>query len=109
VSAGCAAADRRDGAGWSAAPCRVVAVLADATAAYDRGAKFAAYRQVAALRGYMLVEAERRRVEGHSRRDDGMWTMVAYGPGGVVILPGLGARLAVDAVYEEVGVPPAGE
>jgi Uma2 family endonuclease len=91
VSVGCAAADRRDGADWIAVPRLIVEVLADATAAYDRGAKFAAYRQVAAPRDDVLVETERRRVEGHSRRDEGPWTLVADGPGEVVSLPGLGA------------------
>ncbi len=105
VSIGCEATDRRDDADWIAAPRVVVEVLSDSTAAYDRGDKFASYRQVTALRDYVLVETERRRVEVHSRQGEGAWTMRAYGPDDTVVLPGLGVQLAVADIYEDVDLP----
>lgn len=45
------------------AACLVVEVLSDGTAAFDRGAKFAAYRQIPSLREYLLVDIERRHLE----------------------------------------------
>jgi Uma2 family endonuclease len=41
----------------------VVEVLSDSTAAFDRGVKFAAYRKLAALQEYLLVDIDRRRLE----------------------------------------------
>lgn len=44
-------------------PCLVVEVLSDATAAYDRGTKFAAYRKLESLAEYLLVDIDARRLE----------------------------------------------
>jgi Uma2 family endonuclease len=117
VSVGCGAADQRDDADWLAAPRAVVEILSESTAAYDRVDKFALYRQIPSLRDYVLVETDRRLVEVHSREAviapglavradlaDGPWTVRRFGAGEVVDLPGLGAQVAVDAVYAGVAV-----
>jgi Uma2 family endonuclease len=103
LSVSCAEADRGDGGAlFLTAPCLVVEVLSTGTAAYDRGDKFGFYRQVAALRDYVLVESARRLVEVWRRGEDGAWTTRAYGPGETVALPSLGLGLAVDALYARV-------
>jgi len=56
------------------APCLVVEVLSDNTAAFDRGAKFAAYRQLTSLQEYLLVHIERRHLELF-RREAAGWVL----------------------------------
>lgn len=53
-------------------PLLIVEVLSDSTAAYDRGTKFAAYRKLAGLSEYLLVDIEQRRLELY-RRNNGHW------------------------------------
>jgi Uma2 family endonuclease len=56
------------------APCLVVEVLSDSTAAFDRGAKFAAYRQLPSLQDYLLVDIDRRTLELFRREANG-WVL----------------------------------
>ena len=51
----CAESDRAH-SHYKAAPSLVVEVLSPTTSAYDRGAKFAAYRKLPSLREYALVD-----------------------------------------------------
>ena len=104
VSVGCEAADQRDVVDWLTTPRVVVEVLSDSTAVYDRGDKFAYYRQIASLRDYVLVETGCRLVEVHSRDDAGAWTGRRYTGGTTVELPSLGVGLDLDAIYAGVEV-----
>ena len=79
----------------------VVEVLSPSTEAYDRGEKFAHYRTIASLAEYVLVSTTHRRIEVFTRRDD-VWELRVYGEGAQVELGSVGARLALDAVYEGV-------
>lgn len=54
----CAESDRAH-SHFKAAPSPVVEELSPTTSAYDRGAKFAAYRKLPSLREYALVDTER--------------------------------------------------
>ena len=56
----CSAADTAD-ALVKREPTLLVEVLSPATAAYDRGDKFAAYRRLPSLREYLLVDTDGRR------------------------------------------------
>ena len=55
------------------APTLVIEVLSPSTQAYDRSQKFALYRRIDALREYILVDPETRRVEGFRRNADNLW------------------------------------
>ncbi|MBS0554726.1 MAG: Uma2 family endonuclease [Proteobacteria bacterium] len=59
----------------------IVEVLSDSTAAYDRGAKFAAYRKLADLSEYLLIDIEHRRLELYRREAD-HWLMFETEPDG---------------------------
>jgi len=117
VSVGCEVEAPGDDADWTGAPRVVVEVLSDSTAAYDRGDKFALYRQLPSLRAYVLVETDCRLVEVRGREEGplsgavagagpaaGGWTVRRCGPGEMVDLPALGVQLAVDAIYAGVTV-----
>ncbi len=51
-------------------PRLVVEVLSEGTAAYERGAKFAAYRKLESLEEYLLVDIDARRFELYRREAD---------------------------------------
>lgn len=53
----------------------IIEVLSDSTEAYDRGAKFAAYRLLPSLQEYVLVDIDSRRVEIFSRTQANDWLL----------------------------------
>ena len=69
------------------APCLIVEVLSDSTAAYDRGAKFAAYRRLPSLQEYLLVDIDRRRLELFRRESVGWVLHEPAGEGDTAVLP----------------------
>ena len=80
-------------------PIALFEVLSDSTEAYDRGAKFAAYRTIAALQEYVLVSQKTVAVEHFRRQADGAWLLRTLGPGERLVLPALGCEIAVDEMY----------
>ncbi len=58
-----------------AKPCLIVEVLSPSTAAYDRGAKFGHYRQLASLQEYVLIDTETQNVEVFRRNEAGRWEL----------------------------------
>ncbi|WP_295881140.1 Uma2 family endonuclease [uncultured Thiohalocapsa sp.] len=83
----------------------IIEVLSERTEGYDRGAKFAHYRQLQMLKDYVLVDSRSRSVEVFSRRDDG-WLFQAVPEGGQLRLASLGFACDLDAVYEDVSFEP---
>jgi Uma2 family endonuclease len=55
----------------------IIEVLSPSTEAYDRGDKFARYREIETLREYVLVSQNEARVEVFHRSEDGQWS---FGP-----------------------------
>ena len=100
----CAESDRGQSHGRSA-PVLVVEVLSPATSAYDRGAKFAAYRKLPTLREYALIDPERLsldlfRREGDSKR----WVLHPIEAGGHVEWASVGLQVPLEALYEDVPI-----
>jgi Uma2 family endonuclease len=87
-------------------PCVVIEVLSPSTEAYDRGDKWAAYRQIPALREYVLVSQARPRIEVF-RRDGEHWQYEVYEAGDRLTLADR-FELEVDAIYEGVFDLPGG-
>ena len=58
-------------------PTVLVEVLSDSTEAYDRGEKFAYYRQISSLREYVLISQKSPAVERFLRNPDNTWTLTA--------------------------------
>jgi Uma2 family endonuclease len=87
------------------APRVVFEVLSEGTERYDRGRKWAYYRECESLREYVLVSTEYRAVEVY-RRTDGEWNSFhAYGPGDEVELTSIDVRFSVAALYRRTDVP----
>ena len=93
------------------APCLVVEVLSDSTRRTDRREKLEAYRRVASLRTYLLVEQDERRVDRHWRGDDGAWRheeVSAAAGTATVPIPCPPTELSLDTIYEGVELPEPG-
>ena len=104
----CAESDRGQSHSKSA-PVLVVEVLSPATSAYDRGAKFAAYRKLPTLREYALIDPERLsldlfRREGDSKR----WVLHPIEAGGHVEWASVGLQVPLEALYEDVPLTTTG-
>jgi Uma2 family endonuclease len=100
----CDPADSRENL-FKRSPTLVVEVLSDSTAAFDRGAKFAHYRQIDSLKEYVLIEPERRSVDVFRRNADGNWVLHPFAAGEELVLASLDFRCPIDAVYEDVELP----
>ena len=75
-------------------PVLVVEVLSPSTAGYDRGEKFADYRQLPSLAEYLMVDVDRRQCDLPRKGADGLWVLHPSGPDDAV-------RLAsIDLVVE---------
>jgi Uma2 family endonuclease len=86
-------------------PLVVVEVLSKTTESYDRGEKFARYRQVPSLMEVVLVAQDRIGVEHFARQPDGHWLATyAEALDEVVSLPALSCELPVAEIYDKVGL-----
>ncbi len=98
----CAAADREQGQ-YKSAPSLVVEVLSPSTSAYDRGAKFAAYRKLPSLGEYLLIDSERLSADLFRRDEAGRWVLYPFDAAAQQLdLASVGLQLPLSALYEEV-------
>lgn len=100
----CSAADTRDPL-VKREPVLLVEVLSPATAAYDRGDKFAAYRRLPGLREYLVVDVDSRRCDLHRLNEQGLWVLYPFDPGQAVELDSVALTIPAAALWAEVPPP----
>jgi Uma2 family endonuclease len=83
-------------------PTMVVEVLSPTTESYDRGAKFAHYRQLASLKEYVLVAQNRMLVERFTRQGDIWLPLVQTDPDDTLRLASIDCSVAVREIYARV-------
>ena len=83
-------------------PCVVVEVLSPSTEATDRREKLLAYRGIAALRSYLIVATDERRVMHHWGGADGAWQREDIVATGRLALPCPATELSLDDIYQDV-------
>lgn len=83
-------------------PCLIIEVLSDSTEAFDRGDKFADYRQLESLQEYVTVSQTRKRVESFRKNSEGYWVLYSYADGDTVSLGTLGFQCTIADIYEDV-------
>lgn len=84
-------------------PLVIIEVLSPSTADYDRGAKFAHYRQLASLQEYVLVAQDERHIMHYLRQADNRWLLEEFqGRDDVIELPSVTCRLPLIEVYENI-------
>ncbi len=78
-------------------------VLSPSTEAFDRGDKFARYRKLDSLTDYVLVCADRMRVEQHTLQPSGVWTYEEYEhPSNHLRLASIDCHLPLAEIYDKV-------
>ncbi|HEX8189468.1 MAG TPA: Uma2 family endonuclease [Pyrinomonadaceae bacterium] len=81
----------------------VIEVLSPSTEAFDRGAKFQAYRTIDSLKEYLLVGQHGPLVEQYVKGEDGRWSLTeAAGLESSLTLPSISCTLNLAAVYDKV-------
>jgi Uma2 family endonuclease len=83
-------------------PALIVEILSPSTEAYDRGNKFAAYRQLESLQEYVLVSIEARRIEVFRRDASGHWVLHPFALDEAIELASIDFRCPVAEVFEGV-------
>ena len=83
-------------------PQLLVEVLSPSTEAYDRGDKFLYYQRLASLTDYVLVAADRMRIE-HYTLQEGGWVPAGYSrPADQLVFASLEARITLAEIYDKV-------
>ena len=84
------------------APKLIVEALSPATAAYDRGDKFAAYRRIASLQEFVLIDPDTRRIEHYRRTQAKRWELQEIEPEQPLQLQCLEVEIAWQKVFRNV-------
>jgi Uma2 family endonuclease len=87
-------------------PTVVVEVLSSGAEDYDRGEKREHYQRIPALREYVLVAQDSRRIEVWKRAAHGEWSHSSHEAGDGVVLDAISCRLDVSEVYAVADVHP---
>jgi len=103
----CSAADRAS-PNIKREPVLIAEVLSASTAAYDRGEKFARYRQLPSLSEYVLIDLDSRRVDVFRKHPtDALWVLHPFAPGETVVLGSVQLSLPATTLFAEVDdLPP---
>lgn len=85
----------------------IVEILSASTAAYDRGAKFVAYRKIAALQEFVLIDVDTRRIEIYRRQPNNEWLLHNYAGEPSCRLASVDLSLLMETVFKDVDTAPA--
>jgi Uma2 family endonuclease len=83
-------------------PSLIVEVLSPSTETLDRREKLRNYRMLETLKEYVLVSVEDRTIEIYRRELTGEWVVDTLTEGDPVELRGVGLKLSMAQVYEDV-------
>lgn len=83
-------------------PLLLIEVLSPSTAAYDRGAKFAAYRCLPSLREYALVDIDARTCDVYRKGADGLWVLHPFAGDDALELASVELAVPASALYAEL-------
>ncbi|WP_199246516.1 Uma2 family endonuclease [[Phormidium] sp. ETS-05] len=83
-------------------PKLIVEVLSPSTAKFDRGDKFADYKQIETLQEYVLISSDTIQVDCYRRDSEGVWEVFTYKKGDELELTSVNWRGAIDLLYEDV-------
>jgi Uma2 family endonuclease len=81
-------------------------VLSESTERYDRGAKFAMFRQIPTLQEYVLIAQDEPLVERHVRQPDNSWLMTEFrGLTQTFVFASIPVKIALTDIYRGVEFP----
>ena len=91
-------------------PRAIVEVLSGSSEQYDRGKKFAHFRQIPSLQEYVLVAQDQPLLERYVRQPDGSWLMTAFDNMQQTFeFASLLARIPLSEIYRRVEFPDSSE
>jgi Uma2 family endonuclease len=87
-------------------PRLIVEVLSESTEAYNRGKKFALYRQCSTIQEYVLICTDHQAVEVFRRTAEGWmaYHALVYGPSDTIELASIGVQFPLSALYKRTTV-----
>ena len=88
-------------------PVLLCEVLSPGTSSFDRGAKFAHYRQIASLQEYLLVDVGLRTADLYRMGDDGLWVLHPCVGAQAVELASVALTVPAAELYAEIELPGA--
>ena len=83
-------------------PCLIAEVLSDSTQVFDRGLKFAAYRQIDSLKEYVLIEPDTRRIEVFRRNERQNFELHDQTGHTELVLESVGLQLPMAELFDGV-------
>jgi len=84
-------------------PTVIIEILSTSTRNYDRGNKFAFYRQIATLKEYILIDSESISVEQFSKGEDDRWFLTEYkNINSLFTIPVLNLSFKLSLIYKDV-------
>ncbi len=105
----CSAADAADRL-IKREPMLVVEVLSPSTAAYDRGDKFASYRQLPSLAEYLLIDVASQRCDLFRKQaTDGLWVLHPSGADETVQLASVDLTITPESLWADLEPPATAE
>jgi len=81
----------------------IIEVLSESTRDYDRGGKFAAYRELPSLTDYILIDQYQILIEHFARKSNELWEMRIYrSQEDILDIDSLGISLPVSEIYKNI-------
>ena len=93
-------------------PKLLVEVLSPSTASYDRGQKFARYRQLDSLLEYVVIDIAQRTADVYRKGADGLWVLHPFAQGQDVVLGSVDLTISAADLFADVedeAPPPEGQ
>lgn len=82
-------------------PCLIVEVVSPRSEVYERGEKFALYRQAATVEEYVLVSTDKIGLDLYRRNALGSWDFSAYESGDEIALQSVNFTFNLDRIYQD--------
>jgi Uma2 family endonuclease len=84
-------------------PVLIIEVLSAGTEAYDRGKKFAAYRELQSLREYVLIDPYKFHIDIFRLNSHGRWELFSFsGADATVEFASIGLQCPMLEIYEDI-------
>jgi Uma2 family endonuclease len=84
-------------------PTLIIEVLSEGTASYNSGDKFRKYREIKALKEYVLIDQESFLVEIYSKLEDNHWDLRVFNQANDIIpLKSIDAEISMQEIYEDI-------
>ena len=86
-------------------PKLIIEVLSPSTAGYDRGIKFNAYRHLASLEEYVLIDIDTRNTDVYRKGADGLWVLHPFEREATVTLASVALHITPAQLFADVVEP----